>query len=62
MEHGTRLWSLICLEMWYRTWIDSDSNKRLGDGDNPFAGFSRADGTLPVAGDGQAIMPELMVD
>jgi len=39
-DHATRLWSLLCLEMWFRTWIDSDSNRRLeGDGD-PFAGFA----------------------
>ncbi|MBY0320975.1 MAG: asparagine synthase (glutamine-hydrolyzing) [Reyranella sp.] len=40
MEHGTRLWSLLCLEMWYRTWIDSDSNRRLEGDDDPFATFS----------------------
>jgi asparagine synthase (glutamine-hydrolysing) len=38
-EHGTRLWSLLCLEMWFRTWIDSDSNEPLGGRDDPFAGF-----------------------
>ncbi len=38
-EHGPRLWSLICLEMWYRTWIDSDSNRRLDSADDPFADF-----------------------
>ena len=41
-EHGTRLWSLICLEMWYRTWIDNDSNRRLEAADDPFAKFSIA--------------------
>ena len=28
-EHGTRLWALLSLEMWFRTWIDSDSNQPL---------------------------------
>jgi len=40
VEHGTRLWALICLEMWYRTWIDSDSNGRIAAGDDPFADFT----------------------
>ena len=40
VEHGTRLWTLICLEMWYRTWIDKDDNARLGDSDDPFAAYS----------------------
>jgi asparagine synthase (glutamine-hydrolysing) len=60
VEHGTRLWSLICLEMWYRTWIDSDSNKRLGEADNPFAGFSRADQGLRLPGDVQGTTAELV--
>lgn len=44
-EHGTRLWGLMMLELWYRTWIDSDSNRVLDDDENPFAGF-RADASL----------------
>ena len=40
VEHGTRLWSIICLELWFRTWIDSDSNCRLDAADDPFAGFT----------------------
>jgi asparagine synthase (glutamine-hydrolysing) len=40
VEHGTRLWSLICLEMWYRTWIDSDSNRPLVGDEDPFANFA----------------------
>lgn len=36
-EHGTRLWALLMLEMWYRTWIDNDSNQPVSDADNPFA-------------------------
>lgn len=39
-EHGTRLWTLVCLEMWFRTWIDSDSNCRLAEADDPFSGFT----------------------
>lgn len=36
-EHGTRLWALLMLEMWFRTWIDDDSNRPVRDEDNPFA-------------------------
>lgn len=38
-EHGTRLWNLLTLEMWFRTWIDSDSNLPLEESQDPFAGF-----------------------
>jgi asparagine synthase (glutamine-hydrolysing) len=51
VEHGTRLWALICLEMWYRTWIDSDSNQRLTDADDPFAGFMSDGQRNPIAHD-----------
>jgi asparagine synthase (glutamine-hydrolysing) len=47
-EHGTRLWALLMLEMWFRTWIDSDSNQPVSDQDNPFAGLaSRAPALRP---------------
>lgn len=46
-EHGTRLWGLMMLELWYRTWIDSDSNRMLDDNENPFAGF-RTDASAPA--------------
>ena len=36
-EHGTRLWALLMLEMWFRTWIDSDNNQPVRDENNPFA-------------------------
>jgi asparagine synthase (glutamine-hydrolysing) len=39
-DHGTRLWALVGLEMWYRTWIDSDTGKELVGDDNPFAQFA----------------------
>ncbi len=39
-EHGTRLWNLLALEMWFRTWIDSDRNERLSGDDDPFAQFA----------------------
>jgi asparagine synthase (glutamine-hydrolysing) len=42
-EHGTRLWALLALEMWFRTWIDSDSNQPLAGDDDPFAEFARDD-------------------
>ena len=40
-EHGTRLWGLLMLELWFRTWIDNDSNQPLDDNENPFAGFAQ---------------------
>lgn len=40
-DHGTRLWTLVGLEMWYRTWIDSDTGKELAGDDNPFAQFAK---------------------
>ncbi|MBV8189192.1 MAG: asparagine synthase (glutamine-hydrolyzing) [Alphaproteobacteria bacterium] len=46
VEHGTRLWTLICLEMWYRTWIDSDSNRRLDKAEDPFSGFTWSEDAL----------------
>jgi asparagine synthase (glutamine-hydrolysing) len=39
-EHGTRLWALLALELWYRTWIDSDSNQPLEENEDPFAEFA----------------------
>ena len=45
-EHGTRLWSLVMLELWFRTWIDSDSNRRLSENEDPFLRFSQQ--AMPV--------------
>ena len=28
-NHGTRLWSLLCLELWYQTYIDNDGRSPL---------------------------------
>lgn len=28
-DHGTRLWTLICLELWYQTYIDNDGREPL---------------------------------
>jgi len=39
-EHGTRLWALIMLELWFRTWIDNEDNRPLSTNDNPFAEFA----------------------
>lgn len=39
-DHGTRLWSLVCMEMWYRTYIDNDGAHALADSDNPYADFA----------------------
>jgi asparagine synthase (glutamine-hydrolysing) len=39
-DHGTKLWTLICLEMWFRTFIDDDGSKVLSDVENPFAEFA----------------------
>ncbi len=52
-EHGTRLWALLMLEMWYRTWIDSDSNQPVGEADNPFAEFA-ASARHPEVAEGRA--------
>lgn len=51
-EHGTRLWNLLALEMWFRTWIDRDTNDPLTDRDDPFAELAdrRARTPLPDAG------------
>src|SRR6185369_12489698 len=51
-EHGTRLWALVMLELWFRTWIDSDSNQPLGDNDNPFAAYRSGS---PAASPGGAV-------
>src|SRR6266404_5461142 len=59
LSHGTRLWSLLALEMWFRTWIDSDSNQRLEDADDPFAEFS-VGGRSSV--DGPGIEPHMAHD
>src|SRR5262249_61271513 len=40
-EHGTLLWGFLMLELWFRTWIDSDSNRPLDDNENPFAAFAQ---------------------
>ncbi len=45
-EHGTRLWNLLALEMWFRTWIDGDSNLPLAGDEDPFAGFAADDRTF----------------
>ncbi|WP_395714135.1 asparagine synthase (glutamine-hydrolyzing) [Reyranella sp.] len=59
VEHGTRLWSLVCLEMWYRTWIDSDSNHRLAEVDDPFVGLSRTEQDRRISNDGPRAVAEL---
>jgi asparagine synthase (glutamine-hydrolysing) len=38
-DHGTRLWALTMLELWYRTWIDSDTNQPLRECEDPFFAF-----------------------
>ncbi|WP_422002540.1 asparagine synthase (glutamine-hydrolyzing) [Reyranella sp.] len=39
-EHGTRLWALLMLETWFRTWIDSDGSRPVSGDDDPFAEFA----------------------
>jgi asparagine synthase (glutamine-hydrolysing) len=56
-DHGTRLWTLVCLEMWFRTWIDSDSNSRLAEADDPFAGFTWSE--PPMSAPNSAVDPAL---
>ncbi len=48
-EHGTRLWALMTLELWFRTWIDNDGSRPLDDSENPFAQFAGSSGP-PSAG------------
>lgn len=36
-EHGTRLWALLTMELWFRTWIDRDTNQPLDEHENPVA-------------------------
>jgi len=48
-DHGTRLWALTMLELWYRTWIDSDSNRPISDNEDPFVELSRLRGVSDEA-------------
>ena len=41
-NHGRRLWTLMALEMWFRTWIDGDGDAPLAGDDDPFASFEPA--------------------
>jgi len=49
-DHSSRLWTLVGLEIWYRTWIDSDTGKELIDNDNPFAEFATESPLSKIAG------------
>lgn len=58
-EHGTRLWALVMLEMWFRTWIDNDGSRPVRDADNPFAELAESApsprlGTVEALGEGLA--------
>jgi asparagine synthase (glutamine-hydrolysing) len=44
-DHGTRLWSLVCLEMWFRTYIDNDGSSVLPEDENPYALFAGSVGS-----------------
>ncbi len=62
--HGTRLWALLSLEMWFRTWIDTDCNRRLEDAEDPFAEFMNVDGRsakqpLDLASASTRVTPEV---
>ncbi len=46
-EHGTRLWNLLALELWFRTWIDSDNNQPLSGNEDPFVEFAGEHGPPP---------------
>ncbi len=49
-EHGTRLWNLMALELWFRTWIDSDTNLPLSENEDPFIEFAgKGGGPRPAA-------------
>ena len=43
-NHGTRLWALTMLELWYRTWIDSDTNRPINENEDPFIELQRLRG------------------
>jgi asparagine synthase (glutamine-hydrolysing) len=61
-EHGTRLWNLLALEMWFRTWIDSDSNLPLGGNEDPFVEFADDEARPPpvlLPQIGEAVPPPL---
>lgn len=47
-EHGTRLWALLALEMWFRTWVDSDSNQPLAGDQNPFEELAGSERQIPL--------------
>lgn len=38
-DNGGRIWIMVCLELWFRTYIDSDGLSPLIGDDNPFAVF-----------------------
>ena len=50
--------------MWFRTWIDSDSNHRLTEQNDPFAGFTwnDAEHESPVPLDSEDMKPEVAAD
>jgi hypothetical protein len=45
--------------MWYRTWIDSDSNRKLNGADDPFADFTWPPGEGAPSAGAPVPLPEL---
>jgi asparagine synthase (glutamine-hydrolysing) len=41
-DHGSRIWALLMLELWHRTWVDEARDAPLSGADAPFAGWARA--------------------
>lgn len=52
---GSPLWALTMLELWFRTWIDSDTNRPLSDNEDPFIELSRLRGTPDEQSEGQLL-------
>jgi hypothetical protein len=48
-QAGEILWSLLNLELWYRTWIDGDGIQQLGGASARPASISTAEGTASFA-------------
>lgn len=44
-DHSVPLWAMTMLELWFRTWIDSDSNSQLSENEDPFIELRHLRGT-----------------
>lgn len=48
-DHGTRLWALMMMEIWYRNWIDDTGRTPLSETENPFTRFAVEDDMRTLA-------------